>query len=74
MIVHKSAPLAMTPAPYDRNWDGTRRPSNFADPADSGIELPDLTWPQQYRILKTIRSSADFRREMLQALGLEGLS
>lgn len=48
-----------------------RRPNISAPPEESGVNAGLLTWPQQWRILETIRKDKDFRREMLSALGLK---
>lgn len=57
------------------NYDistGQRRPNILhPDPALSGDGVQPLTWPQQNRLLHTIRVNADFRLELLVALGLE---
>ena len=59
--------------PFDYDLlTGLRRPNLFhPDPAISGDLAKPLTWAQQHRLLHTIRVDADFRWELLCALGLE---
>lgn len=63
-------PLKAPPFHVDRK--GNRRPSLWADPAESGIAVGLLTWPQQWRFLETVRRDEAFRTELIKALGLQG--
>lgn len=61
---------AARPSPYERDSNGTRRPSIWADPDVSGASQTLIPWHLQWRLLMTLRADADFRREMREALGL----